>query len=223
MTLQTLNTASGSTSDQAVRERIRDAAIAQFGQHGFDTQLAAIAEAAGVSSELLVIEFGCIEGLRKACDEYILESIRTAKSESLQSMSPATWFAQLAQIESYAPMMNYLVRSMLSGGDLGRALMGQMIDNAEGYLEDAVRAGTIKPSRDPQARAAFLAMSGAGGFLLYSHMRDNPTDMNAVLRDYSKDMILPALELYTHGLLTDTSMYDAMLAREEAREGESAE
>ena len=50
-------------------------------------------------------------------------------------------------------------------------------------------------------------MSGGGGFLLYLHMHDNPTDMKAVLRDYSKNMILPALELHTHGLLTDTSMY----------------
>jgi TetR/AcrR family transcriptional regulator, regulator of cefoperazone and chloramphenicol sensitivity len=77
-----------------------------------------------VDAELLIHEFGSTEGLRKACDDYILQSIVTAKSEALQSMSPATWFAQLAQIESYAPMMNYLVRSMLSGGDLGRALMG---------------------------------------------------------------------------------------------------
>jgi hypothetical protein len=62
-------------------------------------------------------------------------------------------------------------------------------------------------------------MSGGGGFLLYLHMHDNPTDMEAVLREYTKDMILPALELYTHGLLTDTSMYDAFVAREEAQEG----
>jgi hypothetical protein len=39
-------------------------------------------------------------------------------------MSLAIRFAQLARIESYAPMMNYLVPSMLSGGhDLGRALV----------------------------------------------------------------------------------------------------
>jgi hypothetical protein len=164
-----------------------------------------------------------LDGLHKACDDYILQSIRTAKSEALQSMSPTNWFAQLAQIESYAPMMNYLVNSMLSGGDLARALMGQMIDNAEGYLEDAARAGTIKPSRDPKARARFLAMSGGGGFLLYVHMHDSPDDMAAVLRDYGKDMILPALELYTHGLLTDPTMYDAFVAREEVSEGHAAE
>jgi hypothetical protein len=32
-------------------------------------------------------------------------------------------------------------------------------------------------------------------------------------------MILPALEPYTHGLLTDTSTYDAFVARAAAREG----
>jgi TetR/AcrR family transcriptional regulator, regulator of cefoperazone and chloramphenicol sensitivity len=41
------------------------------------------------------------------------------------------------------------------------ALMGQMVDNAEEYLEEAVRASTIKPSRDPKARATFLASAVA--------------------------------------------------------------
>ena len=60
-------------------------------------------------------------------------------------------------------MMAYLVRSMESGGLLGRALMNQMVDNAVGYLEDGVRAGAIKPSRDPKARARFLALNNGGG------------------------------------------------------------
>jgi hypothetical protein len=42
--------------------------------------------------------------------------------------------------------MNCLVATFQTGGDLGRALSRQMINNAEGYLEDGVRAGTIKPS-----------------------------------------------------------------------------
>jgi TetR/AcrR family transcriptional regulator, regulator of cefoperazone and chloramphenicol sensitivity len=44
-----------------------------------------------------------------------------------------------------------------------------------------------------------------------------------VLRDYSKDMVLPALEVYAHGLMTDTTMYDAFVARQEAEQGHSAE
>ena len=90
-----------------------------------------------------------------------------------------------------------------------------MIDNAEQYLEEGVRAGTLKPSRDPKARAKFLGMIGGGGFLLYLQMHDNPTDLRAVLRDYGEDMMLPALEMYTNGLMADSTMYDAFLAQRE--------
>ncbi len=81
-------------------------------------------------------------------------------------------------------MMAYLVRSMQSGGDLAKMLWRRMIDNAEEYIEEGVRAGTIKPSRDPKARAKYLAITGGGGFLLYLQMHDTPTDLRAVLRDY---------------------------------------
>jgi len=207
------------SADLTAAARIRDAAIGQFGQHGFGTGLRAIADAAGVSAALVIHHFGSKEGLRKACDDYVLELIRDTKAEALQSMSPATWLAQLAQIESYAPVMAYLMRSLQSGGDLATALLQRMIDNAEDYLEDAVRAGTIKPTRDPKARAKFLAMNNGGGFLLYLQMHDNPNDLAAVLRDYSEDMILPALEIYTNGLMADTSMYDAFVAQYEAQHG----
>ena len=53
-------------------------------------------------------------------------------------------------------MMAYLVRSMQSGGDLAKTLWRRMIDNAEQYLDEGVRAGTVKPSRDPKARASSI-------------------------------------------------------------------
>ena len=203
--------------------KIRDAAIEQWGQHGFHVSLRAIAGAAGVSAALVIHHFGSREGLRKACDDYVAEEVRSAKSESLQSADPATWFAQIAEIESYAPMMAYLVRSMQSGTELAKAFWQKMIDNAEGYLEEGVRAGTLKPSRDPKARARFLAMSGGGAFLLYLQMHDKPTDMATVLHDYGEEMMLPALEVYSHGLMTDSSMYDAFVAQREQQNKEGAE
>ena len=39
--------------------------------------------------------------------------------------------------------------------------------------------------------------------------------MRAVLHDYAQDMVLPALEVYTHGLMTDSTMYDAFVASTE--------
>jgi AcrR family transcriptional regulator len=200
------------SEDLTATARIRDAAIEQFGQHGFNVGLRVIAKAAGVSAALVIHHFGSKDGLRKACDDYVAESIRTSKSESIRSSDPASWFGQLAEIESFAPSMAYLMRSMQSGGELAKSLWRTMITNAEAYIEEGVRAGTVKPSRDPKARAKYLAMTGGGAFLLYQQLHDNPNDMRAVLHDYTHDMVLPALEVYTHGLLADSTMYDAFTA-----------
>jgi AcrR family transcriptional regulator len=207
------------SADLTAAARIRDAAIEQFGEHGFGVGLRAIAEAAGVSAPLVIHHFGSKDGLRKTCDDYIAEEIRSGKSAAMQSKDPATWFAQMAEIESYAPLMAYLVRSMQAGGELATTLWHRMLDNAEGYLDDGVRTGLLKPSRDPRARAKYLTITGGGGFLLYLQMHETPTDLRAVLRDYAREMILPSLELYTNGLMTDSTMYDAFLAAE--NQGES--
>jgi AcrR family transcriptional regulator len=204
-----------SADDRTAIARIRDAAIEQYGQHGFSVGLRAIAEAAGVSAALVIHHFGSKEGLRKACDEYIAEEIRREDSKAIRSTDPAIWFGQMAEIESYAPMMAYLIRSMQSGGELATAMWRRMIDNAVEYMEEGVRGGTLKPSRDPHARAKYLALSGGGAFLLYLQMHDNPTDLRTVLRDYGEEMVLPALELYTEGLMADSTVYDAFLAKRE--------
>src|SRR5580693_6656658 len=128
-----------SADDLTAAARIRDAAIERFGEQGFGVGLRAIAEAAGVSAALVIHHFGSKDGLRKACDDYVAEEIRSSKSEALRSNDPATWFAAMAEIESYAPLMAYLVRSMQSGGELAKMLWHRMIDNAEEYLGEGVR------------------------------------------------------------------------------------
>ncbi|OBH03029.1 MULTISPECIES: TetR/AcrR family transcriptional regulator [unclassified Mycobacterium] len=203
------------SADLTAAARIRDAAIEQFGERGFDVGLRAIAEAAGVSAALVIHHFGSKDGLRKACDDYVAEQIRSTKSEAMRSNDPATWFAQLAEIEEFAPLTAYLVRSMQTGGDLAKMLWQRMIENVEEYMDEGVRAGTIKPSRDPKARAKYLGITGGGSLLLYIQMHDTPTDLRAVLRDYASDMILPALEIYTEGLMVDRTMYDAFLAADD--------
>ena len=212
-----------SVNDLTAAARIRDAAIEQFGTHGFGVGLRSIAEAAGVSAALVIHHFGSKDGLRKACDDNVAEEIRSSKSEAMRSSDPATWFAAMAEIEEYAPLMAYLVRSMQSGGDLAKTLWRTMIDNAASYLDEGVSTGILKASRDPAARAKYLAITGGGGFLLYIQMHETPTDLRAVLRDYARDMTLPALELYTEGLMTDSHMYDAFLGEAERQkaQGES--
>ncbi|MGV0645555.1 TetR family transcriptional regulator [Mycolicibacterium sp. XJ879] len=205
--------------DRTAVARIRDAAIDQWGQHGFQVGLRAIAEAAGVSAALVIHHFGSKEGLRTACDDHIAEEVRSGKLESMRANDPATWFAQLAEIESYAPLMAYLVRSMQSGSELAKTLWRKMIADAEEYIAEGVHNGVLKPSRDPTARAKYMVLSGGGGFLLYLQLHDNPTDLRAVLRDYSEEMMLPALEIYTEGVMADSTMYDAFRSRNQSQGG----
>ncbi|OBB60497.1 TetR family transcriptional regulator [Mycobacterium sp. 852013-51886_SCH5428379] len=203
--------------DRTTVARIRDAAIAAFGEHGFDVGVRTIAQAAGVSPALVIHHFGSKENLRTVCDEHIAEEIRSGKSATIQSNDPATWLAQMAEIESYAPIMAYLVRSMQSGSGLAKTLWRRMIDNAEQYLDEGVRAGTVKPSADPRARARFLTMANGGSFLLYLQLHETPGDLRGVLHDYTEDMVVPALELYTNGLMADSTMYDAFRAQREKK------
>jgi AcrR family transcriptional regulator len=203
------------STDLTTAARIRDAAIEQFGAHGFNVGVRAIAQAAGVSPGLVIHHFGSKDGLRQACDDYIAEEVRSEKSETIRSADPATWLAAAAEIESFAPMMAYLVRSMQSGGELAKNLWLTMLANVESYLDEGVQAGTVKPSRDPAARARYLGMAGGGAFLLYLQLHDTPTDLRAVLHDYANDMMLPALELCTEGLLADSTMFDSFAAHSE--------
>lgn len=197
-------------ADGQLQDRIRDAAIAKIGKHGFRASLRDIAAAAGLSINAVLDVYGSKRKLLEACDDYVVQAIRGSKSEALQSHDPAVWLSALAGIESYAPLMAYLVRSMEESQGLGRNMVDRMIENAVGYLDEGVRAGTIKPCRDPGARAKFLVLTNAGGFLLYRRRHRTPNDIAAVLRDYSGEMVVPALEIYTHGLMTDAAMLDAV-------------
>ena len=135
-----------SADDLTAVARIRDAAIDQVGQHGFSVGLRAIAQAAGVSAALVIHHFGSKEGLLRACDEYIAEQVREAKTESLRSADPASWLSAVAEIDTYAPMMAYLVRSLQSGSDLAKEFWQRMIDNAEQYLEEGVPPAPSSPA-----------------------------------------------------------------------------
>jgi AcrR family transcriptional regulator len=199
--------------DLTARARIRDAAVLRFGIEGFGASVRSIAAAAGVSPGLVIHHFGSKDGLRAVCDEHVLRVIREAETDAFTAAAPMDLIAAFATIDEYAPLVGYLVQALLAGGDLAATLLARMTGDAEAYLADAVAAGRMRPSRDPAARAAFLVDVGVGAML--SFVRRHPPvdgDYTATLRAYADANSLPALELYTEGLLTDASMLDAFLA-----------
>jgi TetR/AcrR family transcriptional regulator, regulator of cefoperazone and chloramphenicol sensitivity len=204
--------------DLTGRARIRDAAIRRFGVDGFGASVRAIAADAGVSPGLVIHHFGSKEGLRAVCDEHVLRVIREAETDAFTQRAPADWLSQLATLDEFAPLVGYLVQALLAGGDLAATLLRRMTEDAEQYLADAVAAGRMRPSRDPAARASFLVDVGIGAVL--SFVRRHPPvdgDYRSTLRAYAEANSLPALELYTEGLLTDSSLLDAYVQYREKR------
>lgn len=204
------------TDDLNTRARIRDAAIAVFGRDGFTTGVRAVATAAGVSPGLVNHHFGSKDGLRAACDGYVRDLVRDSKSTAL-SAPPAGIIAQLAQIDHYAPVVAYIVRSFASGGQLATDMYEHMVDDAVAYLDEGVISGRLKASRDPRARARFLVRQNVGGMLVYLQMQPQGTDFKIALRDMTEEITLPALELYTEGLFAETDTLDTYLRHQENR------
>ncbi|WP_433613788.1 TetR family transcriptional regulator [Prescottella agglutinans] len=198
--------------DLNTRARIREAAIRVFGEQGFGAGVRAVATAAGVSPGLVNHHFGSKQGLRAVCDEHVLAVIVTEKRDVLTTQNPARMLASLSAVEQYAPLVAYLVRSFQAGGELAVSLFEHMVDGVEEYLEAAVVEGRVRPSRDPSARARYLATNSLGATLLYLQMHAEPdgsVDYARAIREMTDEVMLPALEVYTEGLFTDSTMLDA--------------
>ena len=199
--------------DLTTRARIRDAAVERFGREGFGTPLRSIAADAGVSAALVIHHFGTKDRLRAACDEHVLAGIKHAKHENLAEASGGHLLEYLATAERFAPVLAYVLRSLQHGGPLAAELVEHMVRDAVDYLADGVAAGTIVPSRDEAARARHLVMCSLGAGLLSMTLDppDDPADLSALMRRHFDAIALPALELYTEGLLTTRRMLDEYL------------
>ncbi|MBO1753439.1 TetR family transcriptional regulator [Actinotalea sp. BY-33] len=199
--------------DSTARARIRDAAVLRFSREGFRASLRTIAQEAGVSAALVVHHFGSKDGLREACDEHVLAVIREQKRDAVGPTGPTQLLARMAELDEWAPLVGYALRSMQAGGDLARAFLDHFAADAEEYLREGVAAGTILASRDEVARARYLTVMGYGAFLLdiALHPPEDPADLRAYLHGYLERTGLPAMELFTQGLFTDRSMLDAYL------------
>ncbi|MEV0155987.1 hypothetical protein AB0H57_19905 [Micromonospora sp. NPDC050686] len=140
--------------------------------------------------------------------------LREEKAKALTDGSGATLLAQMAGVERYAPMVQYLLRSLQAGGALATTLIEHLIADAEEYLAAGEVAGVVRPSRDRAARTRYLAYQATGSMVLWFTLHGaqaTAEEFPALFRRYMDDLALPALELFTEGLLVDRSMLDEYL------------
>jgi len=209
------------SEDLTARARIRDAAVARFGRDGFRAPVRTIAEDAGVSAGLVIHHYGSKDALRAACDEHVLTVIREQKSAAITLASPSETIGLLAGVQEYAPLFAYIVRSLLDGGALAGHFVDGLVDDAVAYLKAGEEAGTVRRSADPAGRARQVVATQVG--LLVMAQLDAaaghgiaPTESPAaaITQLYDRAM-LAGLDLYTHGLFTDSSYLDAYLEYKE--------
>lgn len=198
--------------DLTATARIRNAAITCFAREGFGVGLRRIADEAGVSLGLIRHHYGSKDDLQAACDAYVLDLVSTMQEQRVASGDLAsTMMDQLLLSPDLVVEVHYMVRSLGSGTAAARTFFDTLVESARLRLAEGVRNGVVVPTADEAARARFLTLTGMGGLMLAFSLNSG-ADPAQVWSDYVADTVPPALEMYTHGLLPDSSALDAYRA-----------
>ena len=198
--------------DATAAARIRDAAVARFGANGFArTGIREIAADAGVSAGLVIHHFGSKEGLRRACDEWMVAQLMGEKARLGDTSVAATIREWLDDPGRFRPYVDYVAAMLTDGTDGGARLFDLMLAETRAMLDEGVASGAMRDSSDPEVRAVLITVDGLAPLLVRDHIS---RALGAPLHDAGtiRRMTLPTLELYTHGLYADSRVLDAARA-----------
>jgi len=203
-----------SPGDLTTRARIRNAAIALIGEHGFErTSIRMIAAAAGVSAGLVVHHFGDKDGLRMACNEHVI-GMFTIDDDGTGGLSPTIESIQtaLGDLDAYGPALRYLAQ-MLAGDETGAAdrLFDGILQNSLAVLQQQERDGVIRRQSDARASALLLTIIGLAPVVLARHFA-RALGSEELTPEVVARITIPLMELLTRGLYTDDSLLKAAMS-----------
>jgi TetR/AcrR family transcriptional regulator, regulator of cefoperazone and chloramphenicol sensitivity len=204
-----MNVRSVPIEDATAATRIREAAIVRFGRQGFGrTSVREIAGDAGVSPALVIHHFGSKEGLRAACDEVLVRELMTEKAKTDAPAIAETMREWLDHPERFGAYVDYFASMLADGSEGGNRLFDRLLRETGAMLERGVEDGTMHPSLDPEMRAITITLNGLAPLLLRDQLA-RVLGMPLVSTAAVRRMTMPTLELYTHGLYTDSRVLDA--------------
>ncbi len=163
-----------SSEDFTTRARIRDAALARFPLEGFgSTTIRAIAADAGVSPALVVHHFGSKEGLREACDEFVVARFRETKLAAMEEGNVYDPAFAAAAFQMAQPVLRYfgwaLSRNHPAAGDL----FDEMLREGLEISRIAVEKGMVRDSPDLERRTAVQMALNLGMLVMHAHLERN--------------------------------------------------
>ena len=180
-----------------------------FGRDGFEsTTVRSVAAAAGVSAALVIHHFESKDGLRHACDDFVVMEFLGRKDELLQNNTTdaiARWFADTDQ---FGPLIDYLSRMLASQSEGADELFDILLQGTRSMLDEQVAAGVIREPIDREVTALFLTLYGITPLVM---QRQLARALGVVRLDGAamRRATLPILDLYTNGLYANDQFLEA--------------
>lgn len=196
------------SEDLTARARIRDAAVRAFARDGFDgTSMRTIAKDAGVSPALIVHHFGDKDGLRTACDDYVVSFFLDDKHDLIDSPTSDRIRAAVADVQRYGPFVDYLSRMLGDSNPAADHLFDELVALTRKVLDEQRAAGLLVEMSDPEMTTLLVALIGLAPVMMRTQIaRFLGTDQlspEGLLRT-----TVPTLELLTNGIYANSAFLD---------------
>ncbi|WP_041927886.1 TetR/AcrR family transcriptional regulator [Mycobacteroides abscessus] len=185
--------------DLTARARIRDAALREFGDKGYDgATIRGIAARAGVSSGLLRHHFGSKQELRDACDEYLVKTMRDINEQVQANVERGDVHYVSARIP-VGQYQAYITRALVEGS--AGQLFDEMAAMTEGWLAITDQNRAYPAAVDVKSRAAVITAMALAVPLLQQHVsRGLGVDIGTPEGDLK--MAATLVDVYANPLLT---------------------
>jgi TetR/AcrR family transcriptional regulator, regulator of cefoperazone and chloramphenicol sensitivity len=192
--------------DLTARARIRDAALEQFAEYGFDrATIRGIAQAAAVSPGLVRHHFGSKNGLREACDAYALQVLHGYVDEVMTDvMAKGEPGAPEAFVKTWAPLNQfrwYIARAMIDGSEGAARIFDEMVAMTERTLRQADTLRPDPPADDLRARSALMVAMALGVPAFRAHIARN-IGVDIVTQEGDRRVTLALLDIQSHPTIT---------------------
>jgi AcrR family transcriptional regulator len=198
--------------DLTARARIRDAALRHFAEHGFaKASIRAIAKTAGVSSGLVRHHFGSKEDLRRACDEYVLDTLNRVNEQVRHESNLADPVFVSASRREVSPFQGYVARALVDGSETVSPLFDQAVAMTGQWLEVIDAKRDAPPAISRQDRAALIMAMKMAIPMMREHL-SRAMGVDIFSDEGDRRVVLALLDIYSNPLI------DAELAQK-ARAG----
>lgn len=158
------------SDDLTARARIRNAAVELLGANGYDgTSIRDVAARAGVSPGLVQHHFGSKAGLREACDERVLETLR---SIAQRKMERGEWDAAFVSslYRSGRLVTRYIVRGLSEEWPSARRVFDDAVESYGVWLGREWPDRFPPDSDEAERHGATLAAMALGTLALHAHL-----------------------------------------------------